>query len=284
MINFKVVTSNLFRVFFMLIVGLMIFGCKGGEDKEARTKDIVNKKVLEGMVLVPAGEFMMGTDEVDKETLQQRFGMSKTPFLNEQPKHNVKLGDYYIDKYEITNRKYKQFIDETGNALPYGWNNGTYAPGNDEHSVIFVSWFDADAYCRWAGKRLPTEAEWEKAARGNDGRKFPWGDKFDINKVNASGKYGGVMPVGHFKEDVSPHGIYDMSGNVSEWTSNWYLPYPDNEYEDKHYGEKYKVTRGGGWGGIGHYSFDFFYRTSFRNNMEPEKSYNDLGFRCALSR
>jgi formylglycine-generating enzyme required for sulfatase activity len=284
MINLKIEKTNLLYLFFMLIVGLMVFGCEGGQDK--KSKKIIDPKVLEGMVLIPAGEFAMGTEEVDKETLQQRFGMSKTPFLNEHPKHNVKLADYYIDKYEVTNKKYKKFIDATRRALPRGWKNGTYVPGNEDQPVIFVSWFDADAYCEWADKRLPTEAEWEKAARGNDGRKFPWGDKFDINKVNASGKYGGVMPVGHFKDDVSPHGIYDMSGNVSEWVSNWYLPYPGNEYkeQDKHYGEKYKVTRGGGWGGIGHYSFDFFYRTSFRNNIEPEKTYNDLGFRCSISK
>ncbi len=200
MINFKATKRSLSNVFVMLIVGLMIFGCEGGKDKESKTKNVVNEKVLEGMVLVPAGEFVMGSEQVDKETLQQRFGMAKTPFLNEHPKHTVKLGDYYIDKYEVTNQKYKKFIDETGHSLPRHWKNGSYTPGNEEQPVIFVSWFDADAYCRWAGKRLPTEAEWEKAARGTDGRVFPWGDEFDLKKANVSGKYGGLMPVGHLQK------------------------------------------------------------------------------------
>lgn len=285
----QVINKNaLFKVFFMLLIGMIIYGCESKPsrvaEKEAVVKKTLDEKELKDMVFVAAGEFLMGSGEVDKETLQQRFGLSKTPFLNEHPQHTVMLGDYYIDKYEVTNKKYKEFLDATGRTPPQEWAERISLQGSDELPVVFVSWHDADAYCRWAGKRLPKEAEWEKAARGTEGRKFPWGDEFDIKKTNSSGKYGGVTSVGHFEEDVSPYGAFDMAGNVSEWTANWYEAYPGNDFKDKDYGKKYKVSRGGGWGGIGHYSFEYFYRTSFRGNMEPSWSFNDIGVRCAWSK
>ncbi len=235
----------------------------------------------EGMILIPKGEFLMGSNEVDKEAKALQYGSSKPWYVNERPMRKVFLDDFYIDKVEVTNRKYKEFVDATGHRPPANWKNGTYPPGLGDHPVTFVSWSDAKEYCEWLGKRLPTEAEWEKAARGTEGLRFPWGNEYDPKKLNAMGDYGGTTPVGMFPEGASPYGVLDMAGNVQEWTADWYKPYPGNDFKDEDYGEKFKVVRGGGWGGIGHYSLSVYLRTSYRNIAPPNGRYNDVGFRCA---
>ncbi len=265
--------------FLILMVFVFVSGC---QNKEQEAKKAAS---LEGMVLISAGEFTMGTDKVDKDALQQRFGITKMPYENEHPAHKVYLDDYYIDKYEVTNKEYKEFVDATGHPVPPSyWKNGTYLPNTERMPVVMVSWYDADAYCKWRGKRLPTEAEWEKAARGTEERDFPWGNEFDSKKANSFGIYGGISTVDYFKEDVSPYGVYDMAGNVSEWTADWYKAYDGNRFIDRDYGEKFKVLRGGSWGGVGHYSFPLFYRTSYRLRMGPATKLNDAGFRCVKSK
>ena len=224
------------------------------------------------MVLVPAGEFTMGTND-------------RLP--DEGPEHKVTLPAFYIDKYEVTNLQYKKFIDATQRKSPKHFRNRTFPEGKADHPVTYVSWHDADDYCHWAGKRLPTEQEWEKAARSTDGRNYPWGNDFGIDRANTPQRWmvlekeGDTTPVGAFPSGVSAYGAYDMSGNVWEWTASWYKPHPGNTRITENYGEKYKVLKGGSWWDCSFYKCGISapsYNRSFFLQSTKNKSF---GFRCA---
>ncbi len=192
-----------------------------------------------------------------------------TSSQNAQPLHEVTLPDFYIDIYEIT---YGDFLKFKSNA--------NYSDDVLTNPIRGVSWYEAEAYCLWLGKRLPTEIEWEKAARGTDGRRFVWGNEF--NKENANfGKT--VKPGGGWEKDKSAYNIYDLNGNVSEWTSSWYLPYPNAPYQDKNYGKKYKVIRGGAINKTEHGFLEEFNSLYYRNFAPPSLRSWDTGFRCAKS-
>jgi iron(II)-dependent oxidoreductase len=161
------------------------------------------------MVEIPAGEFTMGNDAGDDD---------------EKPAHTVPLEAFEMDMFEVTNADFAKF-----------------------HPVVKVTWDDADAYCQWAGKRLPTEAEWEKAAKGEEGLLYPWGNEWDPAKANTKESgFRGTVAVGSFAEGASPYGVFDMAGNVWEWMADWYQSYPGSTYQSEYFGEKFKVTRGGG--------------------------------------
>ncbi len=215
------------------------------------------------MVLVPAGEFTMGSNDW---------------WPKSGPEHKRNLPAFYIDRYEVRNSDYKVFVDETGYRAPDHWQGGSYPKGREKHPVVFVNWFDADNYCRWKGKRLPMEAEWEKAARGTDKRTFPWGNKFGREKANGNED---TMPVGSFESGKSPYGIYDMAGNVWEWTADWFQPFPGNTHPDENYGEKYRVVKGGSWYDCTYYKCGISAPTYNRIFFNPQTRNNNFGFRCA---
>ena len=233
----------------------------------SRLGDAPNK-----MVFIPAGKFIMGTD---------------TRLPDEGPQHMVTLSEYYIDIHEVTNLQYKKFNDATNGRSPRHWRNRTFPEGKADHPVVYVTWNNANDYCQWAGKRLPTDQEWEKAARGTKGQLFPWGDEFDTSKANTPlrwkevGSFGDTTPVGSFEEGKSPYGLYDISGNVWEWTDSWYKAYPGNKTESESYGERYKTLKGGSWFDCSFYkcgiSAPVFNRAFFAKKVKNDS----FGFRCA---
>lgn len=255
-----------------LLLTIEIIGCSGW-------------KKPDGMVYIPAGEFIMGSDEVDKEGRGVEFGSRKPWYLDEHPMRRVHLKGFYIDKFEVANKDYKRFVDAAGSRPPFGWKGNDFPKGEGDYPAVSINWYEADAYCRWLEKRLPTEEEWEKAARGTDGRIYAWGNEYDPKKGNTGGAgIGRMTPVGSFEGDRSPYGVYDMAGNVMEWTTNWYKPYPGSDLKSDDFGEKFKVVRGDSWGDTGHYYLAYYTRASYRLNVTPEERFAFIGFRCATDR
>lgn len=246
-----------------------------------------------GMVRVPAGEFLMGTDDVDSDGEALEYGLPHPWYEDEHPLHRVTLPAYFIDTYEVTYQQYKKFLQAVRHPFPDDWAQGNFPAGKTRFPVAYVSWFDADSYCRWAGNRLPTEPEWEKAARGSESLKYPWGNFFNPALANiAKGPVmvASAVAVGQYEGGKSPYGAQDMIGNVWEWTSDWYLPYTGNDARNENFGQVFRVTRGLSFMGIGHYPPETYTkvasivaRASFRSYDYPNSRLTDLGFRCARS-
>ena len=222
------------------------------------------------MILIPAGSFQMGSTNAEPD---------------ESPERKVSMSSFYIDTYEVTCEQYENFVQATGRRPPLDWPDGKLPPKLRKHPVVNVTWHDAAAYAGWAGKRLPTEAEWEKACRGHDGRTYPWGNSAK-GKKTASGTdardkahpEGRTFPIGNFPDDVSPYGVMDMAGNAWEWTADWYKAYPGNDQFEVEFGSKYKVIRGGG--GIDYFQDKATRRCADRAHALPHSTHDALGFRC----
>lgn len=227
------------------------------------------------MVLVPAGEFTMGSSDEDEDAGD-----------DEKPAHWVYLDAYYIGKYPVTNAQYRRFTEDTGHPEPESWGDDDF--NSDKQPVVGVSWKDAVSFCRWMSKktgreyRLPTEAEWEKAARGTNGRKYPWGDEApDSTLCNFNDEIGKTTEVGSYPQGASPYGCQDMAGNVWEWCNDWY----DEDYYKRSPQRNpqgpssggYRVLRGGSWSDSAN---DL--RSAFRDRDDPDYR-SGCGFRCAAS-
>ncbi len=241
---------------------------------------------LDSTVLIPAGKFLMGTDLKNADAASH-------------PQHVVYLKAYRIDKYLVTNAQYARFIAATGHRPPSDWKNGKLQQGVLLYPVTLVNWYDASSYAKWAGKRLPTEAEWEKAARGTDGRRWPWGNEMDPARLNTYYNVGSATDVTKYSNGVSPYGVFDMAGNVDEWVEDDFLPYkgtdaPADVFQGKvarvlnaqdqamklsdmvPVNRQYKVLRGGSWKG------DPFSTASYHRDYSwPNYASDFFGFRCA---
>lgn len=236
------------------------------------------------MALVEAGEFTMGGRAVEEMAECQKFEpeCNITWFMDEEPIHTVDLDAFYIDVYEVTNGLYQACEEEGVCAPPQSLNSSTRTDyyGNPEfanYPVIYVDWHQAKAYCEWRGARLPTEAEWEKAARGTDGRMYPWGGELSQSLANFGYSIGDTTAVGSYEDGKSPYGLYDMAGNVWEWVSSLHGPYPYDATDGRESptgGDR--VARGGSWGWVG-VSVSVAYRYAF----DPSTTEVSLGFRCA---
>lgn len=234
-------------------------------------------------IFIPEGEFMMGCDE------NHNGGFNCN--IDELPLHAVFLSSYFIDKYEITNAQYAKCVDvgvcnhiiyKYSQTRNFYFGNSTY----NNYPLINVSWYEADTYCKWVGGRLPTEAEWEKAARGTSVKAFPWGDSTPSCKLansynNETGKpcVGDTMPVGSYPAGASQYGVMDLAGNVWEWVNDWYSysyysisPYYNPTGVDK---GTHKVVRGGAWD----YSWEKL-RLAYNSDHNPSTRYVSFGFRC----
>jgi len=226
------------------------------------------------LIKIPAGPFIMG---------------SNTRLADEGPQHERSLPSYYIDEHEVTNAQYKAFIDATGRRSPSHFRNRTFPNGKSDHPVSFVSWHDANAYCQWSNKRLPTEAEWEKAARGPKSTIFPWGNKFNVRLANTPVRWaalrqtGDTTPVGAFKGGASAYGLKDMSGNVWEWTASWYQAHPGNTTTSENFGKIYKVLKGGSWWDCTFYQCGISAPAFNRSFFNPRVKNSSFGFRCAAN-
>lgn len=242
-----------------------------------------------GMVWIPPGPFTMGSDEKDLQGRSVDLGLIKPWFQDEAPARTVNLPGFFLDRYEATNRDFAAYIRARRAQSPASWEADAYPPGRDRYPVTDVTWYQAAAYCAWAGKRLPTEAEWEKAARGPEGLRYPWGNEFDAGKANLLSD--GLRPVGSYPQGASFYKVEDLAGNVWEWTEDWYQPYPGNAVPSDKYGRRFKVIRGKSWArSFGHQREDeareitaHEARASYRLYFDPVFSFGDLGFRCAKS-
>jgi formylglycine-generating enzyme required for sulfatase activity len=265
----------------MALLSILLFLTFTAPFSEAQLDRLRRSKALEqpstaetSMIEIPEGLFTMGFDGT--QALE-----------DERPKHQVWLPAFFMDLHEVTTAQYAAFLAATNRLAPWQWNTVELSQHSDR-PVIGVDWSDADAYCRWNGRRLPTEAEWEKSARGTDGRLYPWGNRVPSNDLanfalGARFSYSQVlMPVQSYEQGKSPYGLYQMAGNVWEWVQDWYAANyyevsPEQSPQGPEQGQ-FKVLRGGSWSDLPKYLL-----TYGRFKLSPETRNSYTGFRCAKS-
>jgi formylglycine-generating enzyme required for sulfatase activity len=231
---------------------------------------------------IPAGAFWMGTDPAEVEREARRWGIPAAWLEKSTPRHRVELDAFEIAQHPVTQAEWARFLAETGvDARPACWSDDTAPRGRANHPVHGVTWQGVLLYCEWVSERtgqawrVPTEQEWERAARGTDARAFPWGDAFAAARCNTrEGGVGGTTPIGVYPDGASPCGALDMAGNVEEWVADLYAPYPGSRFADPDHGS-YRMTRGGVW------SLDGDLARCDRRHGEAFAA--DTGFRLARS-
>jgi formylglycine-generating enzyme required for sulfatase activity len=262
-----------------LVLAVLTLGACGKKEEtqsktETATPAVETPKIVYGeMVLIPAGEYIIGTNERDLE--------NKKEFSNAYPEHKVKLPAFWIDKYEVTGKQYLDFTVDTS-YVAEGQEEGKtwrtfFSYERAYNPVTYITFKDAEAYCKGVGKRMPTEEEWEAAGRGPNGYRFPWGNEFVPLKANTMDA-GFVKPVdvGRFEGDVSPFGVHDMFGNVQEWTSSIFKSYPGNPKAASPEFAGYRVLRGLGSRHTNVKSAGLWSRSAWPGNYLA-----DFGCRCA---
>lgn len=259
---------RIYKIFIYIILTIFIISCKTTEKiihinkKFNNDIDIItveNINIWE-MVLIPAGNFTFG---------------SNNAFDDECPSSQIYLEDYYIDKYEVTCLQYSQFCSETGHPIPDYWMNNICHPSKYYEPVRYISYQDAVDYTIWIGKTLPTEKQWEKAAKGVDNRIFSWGNEWEENYCRSlEERYSIPQKIGWYFS-VSPYGIKDMTGNVYEWTSSWYRPYQNSNAKSEYFGSIVKVIRGGSF-----VNSKEILTTTYRGIAYPNIPSSHIGFRC----
>lgn len=280
---------------------MVVVGQPVGKPRGALSTNLTDGAV---MVLIPEGEFIMGsTDNQIVNAYQQALkvvNMPRSSFTCEGPQHKVYLDSYYIYQEPVTVEQYEKFCAATGHKMPespeWGWKKN--------HPIVNVSWDDAQAYCKWAGAHLPTEAQWEKAARGTDARVYPWGNNWDSSRLqcskNAPSDASRTAPAGNFPNGASPNDCLDMAGNVWQWCADWYSEdyyktSPERNPTGPDHGD-YRVFRGGSWRYGG--PIFFLFRSASRGWQAPDssttirdpvsgglwKAHDEIGFRCVVER
>jgi cytochrome c-type biogenesis protein len=247
---------------------------------------------LEGdMVYIPPGPFIFGTNKKDESAEALSMGIPKPWYADETPQQKIFLKEFYIDRYEVTHKRYKKYIDALGAVAPQNWKDSIFPSGKDNDPVTHVSWYDATNFCQWAKKQLPSEKLWERAARGKEGNEYPWGNQFQSGWANLSDRPGsksGPVTVGSFPKSASPEGVHDLVGNVWEWVDDDYKPYKGSAYKSEYYQSGLKILRGHSASDIGHFpgamynqGIKMFSRSGYRQYSNADEPAPDVGFRCA---
>ena len=245
---------------------------------------------LEGeMVHIPSGHFIFGTNKKDETAEALSMGIPKPWYVDESPQQKIFLKGFYIDTFEVTNERYKKYVDALEAVPPGNWKSNTFAVGKDKEPVTWVTWFDAANFCQWAEKKLPTEKQWERAAKGTNGNEYPWGNEFQPNIAHLSNRAGSKnkpVAVGSFPKSASKEGIHDLIGNVWEWVADDYKPYKGSTHKNDYYDSGYKIIRGHSASDIGHFpmyadAIKMFARSGYRQFSNPDEPGPDVGFRCA---
>lgn len=227
-------------------------------------REFLNEKDGTTLIEVKGGTFTMGSDENS----------------DEKPPHSVTVASFYVGKYDVTNLQFRRFVDATDYDAGTEWKEYVDVWGGNA-PVVCVSWHDANAYCRWAGMRLPTEAEYEYVARGREGRKYPWGNEWDASRCcNSRNSRGRAAAVGSYASGASWCGALDVAGNVWQWCSSKYVPYPYDARDGREdpSGSDRRVLRGGSWG-----SLDYC-RGAYRSLLTPGVRIDYYGFRGIFAR